>query len=597
MAKNSIWKSAVLAALLVFMAAACKSSKNEQVTANNKFAGMTVAQIVESLSLEQKVSQMLQPAVYNISESDMKKNCYGSVLSHVGSPEAKEWRQIVDGLQKASVESDAQIPFIFGQDDVHGVNFCLNAVYFPHNIGLGAGNNPDLMYKIGLATADEAKICHMLWNFAPCVAQSEDPRWGRTYESYGSNLEIITNLSTAYTKGLVDGGVIACPKHFLGDGNVEYGTGDCKFDYKILDRGNSVMSDDEIEDLLKVYEANIEAGALTIMTSFSSMNGVKMHENKKYIDYLKKDLGFKGFIISDWNGIQLNKEETYRQQIIASINAGVDMMMEVDRFEEAMEIVVNAVKAGDISTERIDDAVSRILYVKKEAGIFDDPLFQNLKTVQSEPGSEEYRKIALQAVEESLVLLKNENNVLPLKKGTKVFVTGPAASNSSAQCGGWTIDWNESSINPVPGVTTIAKGFSNLAKEGEIEEVTYPDEADVIILCVGEKAYAEWNGDSTDMDLCGEKGLEGNKSIIKKYADWEKPVVACIVAGRQVIIKDYIDNWDAAVMCYLPGSEGQGVANVLTGKSPFKGKLPSPWYESINQIGTDENMFPAGWGL
>lgn len=261
----------VLAAVLSLGLSGCKSTKkapSELV----KYQGKTVSQIVESLTLEQKAFQMVQPAIYNVSPASMKKYDYGSILSNIGSPEAGIWRREIDNFQKATLESESGIPFIYGQDDVHGVNYCRNAVYFPHNIGLGAANNPELMYRIGLATADEAKMCHMLWNFAPCVAQSEDPRWGRTYESYGADLSIITSLSTAYTKGLVDGGVVACPKHFFGDGNVKYGTGDCKFDYKILDRGESQKTDAEIAELLKVYEENIKAGALTIMTSFSSID-------------------------------------------------------------------------------------------------------------------------------------------------------------------------------------------------------------------------------------------------------------------------------------------------------------------------------------
>lgn len=577
------------------LVAGCSSSKTADGA--TKYQNQDIASIVRKLTLEQKAAQMVQPAVYNISPSDMEKYGYGSSLSNIGSPAANVWRTEIDTLQNAALKSPAGIPFLFGQDDVHGVNYSRYAVLFPHNIGLGAANNPDLMYQIGLATADEAKLCHMLWDFAPCVAQSVDPRWGRTYESYGADLSIITALSSAYTKGLVDGGVVACPKHFLGDGNVQYGTGDCKFDFKIMDRGQSFLSDAEIAELLKVYEANIQAGALTVMTSFSSLNGVKMHENKKYIDYLKNDLGFKGFIISDWNGIQLNKEATYREQIIASINAGVDMMMEVDTYNEAMNIVIEAVKAGDISMERVDDAVSRILYVKKELGLFEDPLLKNMKTVQTETGSAEYRKLAEQAVEESLVLLKNENNVLPLKAGTKVYVTGPAANNSVAQCGGWTIDWNGSSANPVPGVTTIRKALQNGAKDTGIEIVSDMEAADVVLLCVGEQPYAEWNGDTEDLDLCGSKGLNGNADVISRMKTCGKPVVTCIVAGRQVLISDYLDNWDAAVMCYLPGSEGSGVANVLTGNADFTGKLPSPWYASLDQIGTTDCLFPMGYGL
>ncbi len=586
---------AVLLAGILLSSCASSGSKQENVSA--KYAGKTVEEILKSLTLEEKAAQMVQPAVYRLSTKDCEKTCYGSILSNIGSPDAKTWRYVIDGLQKATLKTTAAVPFLYGQDDVHGVNYCRNAVYFPHNIGLGAANDPELMYKVGLATADEAKLCHMLWNFAPCVAQSADPRWGRTYESFGADLERIKALSVPYTRGLIDGGVAACPKHFFGDGNVAFGTGDCKFDKKLMDRGQATLSDEEIEKLLSVYQELVNAGAQTIMVSFSSLNGVKMHENKKYIDYLKNEMDFDGFIISDWNGIQLNKEDTYEEQIIASINAGVDMMMEVDTFDKAIGIVVDAVNEGSISIERIDDAVSRILKVKKDLGLFEDPMFTEIQTVKKETGSEEYRKLAEKLVEESLVLLKNKNNVLPLKSGTNVYICGPSADSTANQCGGWTIDWNGSSIEPIPGGTTIRKGFEKVAPETGIKIVKKPENADVILLCVGEQPYAEWNGDSADIELCGSKGLDGNRNSISKAKEYGKPVVTCIIAGRQVIYEKYDDFWDGVVMCYLPGSEGQGVANVLTGKAPFTGKLPSPWYSSVEQIGTGDCKFPIGYGL
>ena len=589
----------IIGALLLagILFSSCASSGSKQETVSAKYAGKTVEEILKSLTLKEKAAQMVQPAVYRLSTKDCEKTCYGSILSNIGSPDAETWRYVIDGLQKATLKTRAALPFLYGQDDVHGVNYCRNAVYFPHNIGLGAANDPELMYQVGLATADEAKLCHMLWNFAPCVAQSADPRWGRTYESFGADLERIKALSVPYTRGLIDGGVAACPKHFFGEGNVAFGTGDCKFEKKLMDRGQATLSDEEIEKQLSVYQELVKAGAQTIMVSFSSLNGVKMHENKKYIDYLKNEMGFDGFIISDWNGIQLNKEDTYEEQIIASINAGVDMMMEVDTFDKAIDIVVDAVNEGSISIERIDDAVSRILKVKKDLGLFEDPMFTEIQTVKKETGSEEYRKLAEKLVEESLVLLKNKNNVLPLKSGTNVYICGPSADSTANQCGGWTIDWNGSNIEPIPGVTTIRKGFEKVATETGIKIVKKPENADVILLCVGEQPYAEWNGDSADIELCGSKGLDGNRNSISKAKEYGKPVVTCIIAGRQVIYEKYDDFWDGVVMCYLPGSEGQGIANVLTGKAPFTGKLPSPWYSSVEQIGTGDCKFPIGYGL
>jgi len=578
-----------------------ESSESEKIEEGYKYqeyASMTPEEIVASMTLEQKAYQMVQPAVYNITEEDMKKNNYGSILSQMGCVDTATWRDIVDTFQQAAIESETGIPYIYGQDDVHGVNYCLNAVYFPHNIGQGAANNEELAYQVGLITADEAKLCHMMWNFSPCVAQSVDPRWGRTYESYGSDLETITKLSTAYTKGLIDGGLIACAKHYFGDGNVVYGTGENDF---IMDRGDAQLTDEEIDELLKVYQAQIDAGVQTIMVSHSALNGVKMHENKEYIMKLKDEMGFEGFIVSDWDSVGNISGETYTEQVIKSVNAGIDMLMETERFEEAKQIIIDAVGSGEISEERINDAVTRIIKVKKDAGIFDDPLCENITTEQTESGSLDYRKVAEKLVEESLVLLKNDENVLPLKEGTKVYITGPAADNGQVQCGGWTMDWNSAPTSDVPGTTTILEAFERYAEDYGIEVITEAEEAsnaDVVLLCVGEQSYAEWNGDTEDLELCGALGLKENTDAINEVKELDKPTVTCIVAGRQVILdpEDYED-WDSVVMCYLPGSEGKGISDVLCGSADFTGKLPSPWYGSIEQIGTEECFLERGYGL
>jgi beta-glucosidase len=565
------------------------------------YAAMTPEEIVSTLTLEQKAAQMVQPAIYNITEEDMKANDYGSILSTVGCIDSDVWAETVDGFQQGAIESEAGIPYIYGQDDVHGVNYCRDAVYFPHNIGQGAANDEELAYQVGLITADEAKLCHMLWNFSPCVAQSVDPRWGRTYESYGSDLETITKLSTAYTKGLIDGGLVACAKHFFADGNVLYGTGEPGDTYMLIDRGDSQLTDAEIDELLKVYQAQIDAGVQTIMISHSSLNGVKMHENKEYIMKLKDEMGFEGFIVSDWGSIQHIEGGSYKEQVIKSINAGIDMLMETDKFDEAKQIIVDAVGSGDISEERVNDAVTRIIKVKKDAGLFDDPMLKTMTTEKTVTGSLEYRKVAEKLVEESLVLLKNENNVLPLKKGTKVYIMGPAANSCQAQCGGWTMDWNGSNSKDVPGVTTIQEAFERYAEDYGIEVITdkeQADKADVVLLCLGEQAYAEWNGDTEDMSLFGTLGLKGNFEAQQEAKALGKPTVTLIVAGRQPLISQRIyDYWDSVVMCYLPGSEGKGISDVLCGCSDFTGKLPSPWYGSTKQIRTDECWLERGYGL
>ena len=275
--------------------------------------------------------------------------------------------------------------------------------------------------------------------------------------------------------------------------------------------------------------------------------------------------------------------------------------METERFDEARRIIIEAVDSGEIPEARVNDAVRRIIKVKKDIGLFDDPKLLSLQTKQYATGTPEYRKVAEQLVEESLVLIKNDKNLLPLKTGTKVYVTGPAADNAQAQCGGWTIDWNRSPEEDIAGVTTILDAFNFYSSYYGVELITDPAEAsnaDVVILCVGEDAYAEWNGDTDDLALCGYAGLPGNRTAIDEVKALGKPTVTCIVAGRNVILdKSDLDSWDSVVMCYLPGSEGKGVSDVLCGYADFKGRLPSPWYGSIDEIGTDKCFLEKGYGL
>ncbi len=566
---------------------------------NMDLSSMTAEEITSLLTLDELAAQMVQPACYFVNESSMEEYAYGSILSKANNFNNNEWMEYIRSLQEATLKSESGIPFIYGQDDVHGVNYCREAVIFPHNIGIGAANNEELTYKMGQAVADEARLCGMLWNFSPCVAVATEPRWGRTYESYSSEVSLVKSLSGAYAKGMVDSGLVVCGKHFFADGNITYGSGEDDF---LIDRGNAELSDEEINDLLSVYQNLIDKGVQTVMISHSSLNGVKMHENAEYIGKLKNEMGFKGMIVSDWESIHHITGDSLEEQVITSINAGIDMLMEPESYEDCREYIVQGVKDGKISEERVTDAVTRIIQVKLDAGIFKDPLMEEMKTVQSEVGSDEYRKLAEQLVEESLVLLKNDNKTLPLKKNMKVYLTGPALDNVKAQCGGWTRDWAGS--NEVEGCTTIIQGFKDIAEKYGLTIITDKEEAkdaDVTILCVGEDSYAEWEGDTEDLSLIGKHGLPDNKSAIEEAKELRDknniPTVALIVAGRNVMISDYLNNWDAAVMCYLPGSEAQGVAHVLAGESDFKGKLPMPWYESVDQIKTSNSMFKVGYGL
>jgi beta-glucosidase len=312
-------------------------------------------------------------------------------------------------------------------------------------------------------------------------------------------------------------------------------------------------------------------------------------------------MGFQGIIVSDSMAIQGTSPETYEEQVISAVNCGMDMLMEGERYDETRQIIINAVTNGRILLERIDDAATRIIRVKKNVGLFEDPFCINMTAGSEEPGSMKHRAVAEQLVEKSLVLLKNENRILPLKKGTKVYITGPSADDPRAQCGGWTMGWNASPTKDIPGVTTILEAFVRYADTYDIEVITDPSQAetaDVVLLCVGEQAYAEWFGDTYDLSLCGKKGLGGNRRAMDAVKSLGKPTVTCIIAGRHVLIeKDDYNQWDSLVMCYLPGSEGKGISDVLCGCSDFSGRLPEPWYESVNQIGQDECWFEIGYGM
>jgi len=584
-----------IAFCMIFVMAACSSSPQKTVT------GKDAATILSNLTTEEKVGQMLQPAVYNINSADMKNYHFGSLLSY--SPDMDQtqegWASTVSGWQDVALHSNG-IPYIFGNDAVHGVNVCTDAVIFPHNIGIGAANNLALTYKMGAAVADELKLTGMLWNFSPCLAVASDPRWGRTYESYSSNPQIVSQLGEAYTKGQLENGVIPTAKHYIGDGSVTYGTGE---DGNLIDRGDASLDDTKLDALLNVYRVQIAAGVPTIMISHSSVNGIKMHAHKELItDVLKGELGFKGVVISDWESIHHIPGSSY-EQVVHSVNAGIDMFMEADSYATTYDNLLKAIDNGDVSMDRINDAVLRILTLKENYGLFEDPYLTTVKSNDLEMGSAACRDIARQLVEESLVLLKNDNNILPIKKGTSIYVTGPAADDTGVQCGGWTFQWQggqDDDEKYVATATTILEGLINIADEYDITVITDPqkaDSADFTLLCIGEKPYAEWEGDTSDLSITGALALAENKSAIEEAKKLGKPTITLLIAGRNVIYDAYEADWDSIVMCYLPGSEADGIANVLTGKRVFKGKLAMPYYHTTSDIEKDVFKYEVGYGL
>ena len=572
----------------------------------SKYEGMTAEEIVNTLTLDQKASQMVEGAFYNVSFDAMAEYDYGSVLSkfdELPNPTAEEWYELVCDYQSSALSSEASIPYIYGQDSVHGVNFAYGSVIFPQNINMGAANDPELMKEYGALVGSDIVHTGMLLNFSPCVDAAQDPRWGRTYECFSNDNELIKSLSVAYAEGLLSEGVVVCAKHFFGGGYTQYGTGEISDGTeRLIDRGDTQMSQEEIDAQLSVYESLVKAGVQVIMVSHSSLLGTKMHENAEYLNYLKNDLGFEGFILSDWDSIEKCSGSNLKENVILCINAGIDMLMEADNYEVCRNYIVEAVNEGSISEERINDAVTRIIKVKKDAGLFEDPYMENFSP-SYEFGSERSHEVARELAAKSFVPLKAGNH-MTIEPGMKVYVTGPASDDTGVMCGGWTYFWQGSTDvacneRVLPNDPSVLDALMTAADKIGFEVITDPsriDECDMVILCIGEHPYAEWEGDTADLSIVGDMALYGNKSAIEQAAASGKPTLTLIFAGRNVIIDDYLDSWDSCIMCYLPGSEGgNAVADVLTGRVPLTGTLPMPYYSSVDQIGTGQCWHEAGW--
>lgn len=568
----------------------------------------SIDELIASMTMEEKIGQMIQGARDMVSTGDIRNLMLGSVLSGGGSyPKnntIEDWQEMIENYQSAALMTDKGIPIIYGVDAVHGLALVKNAVVFPHNIGIGAANDPELVYEMGAAVAEEMKLIRVPWNFSPCVAVNTDPRWGRTYECYSSDPAIVAKLAKAYIKGQMDHGIAPTAKHYVADGGVKFGTGEGDF---LIDRGDAIISEEELREIhLLPYKELIDSGVKIIMASYSSWNRVKMHENKYLLtDVLKNELGFKGFIISDYEAVSTLSGQTYEENIVKAVNAGIDMFMEAVSYKKAYDALLDAAKTGKVSEDRINDAVRRILTVKQEIGLFDDPYMEIVGREVENLGSEKYRKLAKQLVEKSLVLLKNDGNMLPLKKGQKIFVTGPAANDLGMQCGGWMQTWQGSmdrGMYKATEGTTILEGLLEYGSKFGFEIITDEEranEADLVILAIGEVPYAEYTGDTADLSIVGDKAHPDNAAAIELAKSLNKPVITLIIAGRNVLITDYIDDWDAVVMCYLPGTEGDGIASVLSGVAPFTGKLPMPYYKSVEDIGKEnpELLFDIGYGL
>jgi beta-glucosidase len=575
--------------------------KNSKASASDR-----AMDLLKQMSIDEKVGQMVQGERQQVTPDDVKKYMLGSVLSGGGSTPgsdyAEDWIGMMKYYSNSANSTRLGIPIIYGVDAVHGHNLVYGATIFPHNIALGAANDPDLMKKIAAVTGAEMLSTGITWTFGPCVAVAKDPRWGRYYESYGEDPALVSKLSVPLITTLQNIYHIAgAAKHYAADGGTAWGTGDSGYS---IDQGNAEISEAVMKkEFLAPYEAAVKAGVKTVMVSFNSWNGLKDHENKHLIQEILKDqMGFKGFVVSDWEGIHQLRGRDFYHQVVTGVNAGIDMLMEPNAWEDAITDLRKAEKNGDIKISRIDDAVFRILKVKFELGLFENPLGDKAN-LKSELGTAANRNVARQAVRESLVLLKNQNNVLPLKKNAKIFITGPGAGSVGLDCGGWTIDW-QGNQRKQKG-TSILNGFMDIATKNNgkiIRDVKKINEASVAVVVMAEDSYAEGKGDDGDLSLTNGTGNYNNLADMAAIKKAGIPVVVILVSGRPRIVTDNINSWDAFVEAWLPGSEGEGVSNVLYGDYNFRGKLPVNWPKSttglpIKDVDTKNILFPRGFGL
>ena len=583
------------------------------------------AELVESLiarmTLAEKIGQMAQVEKNSLTPQDVTDHLLGSVLSGGGgnppSNDPASWAQMVRQFQEAALRTRLAIPLLYGVDAVHGHNNLRGSTIFPHNIGLGATADPDLVTRIAQVTARELLATNVHWNFAPAVSVPQDIRWGRTYEGFSEDPALVAQLGAAYVRGLHGTGTTQCPvlasvKHFVGDGGTSWGsTQRYAWIPEIwqskdatrwqLDQGDTRVDEATLRTLhLSPYIATIAAGARNIMVSYNSWNGVKLHRHRYLLtDVLKGELGFDGFLVSDWMAfMQLDPDPM--QALALAINAGLDMVMIPFDYRAFITQVTHAVETGLVPMARIDDAVRRILRVKWELGLFTQPFGD--ETLLATVGSAVHRQVAREAVRKSLVLLKNEGRALPLASTIPhILVAGGAADDLGVQCGGWTIEW-QGGHGPITTGTTLLAALRqevpsstliDYQPEGQFAEGVY---APAALLVLGEAPYAEGEGDRADMSLSAD-----DIALVERVRRHCERLVVLLYTGRPLLINPILPLCDALVAAWLPGTEGAGVVDLLFGVAPFTGTLPYTWPRDINQIPrlqAEQNpLFPRGYGL
>jgi beta-glucosidase len=562
------------------------------------------AELLARMTLDEKIGQMTQvDRMYLASESDIATYSLGSVISGGGSTPATNtpgsWADMVDGYQRVALASRLGIPLLYGVDAVHGHAIVDGATVFPHNIGLGAARDPRLVQEIARVTAEELAATGIRWNFAPSVAVARDDRWGRTYESFGEVPELAEAFSTYVTGlqgarlGAAPASVLATAKHWIADGGTVGGD----------DGGDARLADAELRAIhLPPFLAAMRAGVGSIMIGHNSVGGVPMHAHRRLVtDVLKGELGFGGLVVSDWFPMG-DVSSDYPLAVRSVVNAGIDMVMVPADYRLFIATLRDEVNAGRVPISRIDDAVTRILRKKLELGLFERPFAE--RSLLGTVGSRAHRELARRAVRASLVLLKNDGGILPLAKDTpRIFVAGKSADDVGNLAGGWTIHWQGRSGEVVPG-TTILEAIRNAVAPRTA--VTYARDAsgldasyDVAVVVVGETPYAEWLGDRTD-------GLGLDPEDLETLAAVERagvPAVVILVSGRPLVVTEQIPGWAALLAAWLPGTEGQGVADVLFGDFAPTGKLPVSWPRSAAQLPVNvgdpeyDPLFPFGFGL
>lgn len=583
-----------------------------------------VETLLAQMALAEKIGQMTQVEKGSIKPGDITTYFIGSILSGGGGApvpnKPSAWVKMVNGFQDEALATRLAIPLIYGTDAVHGHNNLYGATIFPHNIGLGATRDADLVRRIGQATAAELAATGIPWDFAPVIAVPQDIRWGRTYEGYSEDTALVTELGTAYLEGLqnINGApnladprtVLATPKHFIGDGGTVWNSA---ANGNRLDQGDTQMDEATLRRLfLPPYEATIAAGAQSIMVSYSSWNGTRMHADRSLLtDVLKGELGFTGFLVSDWQAIDQIPGD-YASDVTIAINAGLDMIMVPYDYKRFISTLTAAVESGAVPQTRIDDAVRRILRVKVALGLFDHPYAD--PAFADEVGTADHRALAREAVRKSLVLLKNDA-LLPLDKAMPtLFIAGSAAGDIGLASGGWTLSWQGGAGNVTPG-TTIAEGIAAAVSRRTRVEFSRPANfvalkddtgkpliADVGIAVLGERPYAEMQGDSNDLTLSAQE-----VEVLTRLKAQSKRVVLVLISGRPLVITEQLAQVDAVVAAWLPGTEGSGVADLLFGDYPFTGKSPYSWPRSMAQLpfdfanlpqkGCGAPLFPFGYGL